>query len=135
MSSNAIHGKNALIYLGSATAGAASPIGDQLDYSIDSDFPIVTTTPLNETWDSGVKGIMNWKMTVNGNFDPSSTALWDAHVDTGPQRMYLYPQASDLTKYYYGIGWVKLGKVVAGSTTAKASNGFSVNGNGDLSIN
>lgn len=127
-----IHGKAAVIYL-SPTAGAvAVAMGEQLDWSIDYEAPLVKTTPLNTTWETFVKGINGWSGTFAGNFDTASKALWTIGTDTGVANLYLYPQASVTGAYYYGTCWVIPGKLAAGSTTSKASSSFKVTGQGTL---
>jgi len=134
MPSNAIHGKAAILYMAATAAGAAVPLGDQVDWSLDFDMATVDITPLNSTWKEFVKGLMGYSLSANGNFDPTSDTLFSASTDTGATRWYLYPLgAGDMTKYYYGTSWVQLGKVAAGSTTAAAKNGFKGTGQGALS--
>ncbi len=132
MPSAAIHGKAATIYLGAAGA-AAIPIGEMLDWSIDFDMALVDVTPLNNTWKNFVKGMMGYTLTVNGNFNPGSNQLFLSSTSAVKEAFYLYPQTGQPTQYYYGTAWIQLGKVVAGSTTAKASSGFK--GTGDDSLN
>lgn len=126
-----IHGKGAIAYLG-AVGAAAIQIGEQVDYSIDFDMALVDTTSLGLLWKVFVKGLMGYSGTLAGNFDPSSVQLWNASTSTVAEKFYLYPQASVPTSYYYGTVWVQLTKILAGSMTAKASNGVKLTGNGPL---
>lgn len=127
-----IHGKGAIVYLGSATGAAAINLAEQVSWSIDFAADFVETTPLNTLWKQQVKGLMAWTGAFEGNFDTASTALFAASTDTGVENFYLYPQGSSST-YYFGTAWVKLGKVAAGSTTSKASSSFTLIGYGALS--
>lgn len=129
-----IHGKNAAVYLGAAGA-AAIQIGEQLEWSIDFDMATVDVTPLGNTWKSFVKGLMGYTLTVGGNFDTSSTQLFQASTSAVAEKWYLYPDASAPTKYYYGTAWIQLGKVASGSTTSKASSSFKGTGQGSLNAN
>lgn len=130
-----IHGKGAIIYLGAAGA-AAIAIGEQVDWSIDFDMALVDTTPLTNTWKTFVKGLMGWTGSFAGNLDVASTQLWQAATSAVAEKFYLYPQGTaSTTTYYYGTAWVQLGKVAAGSVTAKASNSFKLTGTGALSFN
>lgn len=130
-----IHGKNAVVYVGSG-GGAAVPVGEMLSWSIDFDMALVDTTPLGNTWKQFVKGLQGWTMAVAGNFNPADTNLWTASNDTVVNNVYLYPQGTGNTgQYYYGTGWVQLGKVAEGSTTSKASSSFKITGHGALTPN
>ncbi len=129
-----IHGKSAVIYVG-ANGGAATLISEQVDWSIDFDSAFVETTPLNQIWKQSVKGLMGFTGSFNGNFNPSQNTLFTASISSVVENFYLYPQASTPTAYYYGTAWVQLGKVAAGSTTAKASSSFKLMGYAALNTN
>jgi hypothetical protein len=120
------------VYLSPGT-GAAIPLGEQCDYSIELDADIQDVTSLGSTWGASVKGINKWSGSASGNFDLASKTLWSAGISTAAQTLYVYPGTGD-TLYYYGMAFIKLGKALAGGVTAKASSGFSFTGTGALSI-
>ena len=130
-----IHGKAAILYLGAAGAAAIN-IGEQIDWSLDFDMTTADVSPLNTTWKAFVKGLQGYSGTFNGNFDTASQQLWLASTSTVAEKFYLYPQGSAVpTSYYYGTVWVQLGKIAAGSTTAKASSGIKFTGTLALGLN
>ncbi len=131
---SSIHGKNAVLYLGAA-GGVAINIGEQLDWALDFEMATVDVTPLNNTWKSFVKGLQGYNGAFSGNFDTSSVQLWNASNSTVADKFYLYPDVNSPARYYYGTCWVQLGKIVAGSTTGKASGSFKITGQGALSYN
>jgi len=134
MSSNAIHGKGAIVYL-SPGSGAAVPVSEQVDWAIDYDQPLVDVTPLNNTWKSFVKGLSGWTGVFSGNYDSTSSLLWTASTASTKSNFYLYPLgSSDMSKYYWGTAWIILGKIAAGSTTSKAGSSFKATGDGALSV-
>lgn len=134
MPSNAIHGKNAIIYVSPGT-GAAVPLGEQIEWSIDYDQPLVDVSPLANNWKNFVKGMMGWSGAFSGNFDLTSATLWTASTGSTLSKFYLYPQgASNMARYYYGTGWIILGKVAQGSTTSKANSSFKITGDDALSV-
>jgi hypothetical protein len=131
---HAIHGKSAIIYVGSSSGSAASPVGQQISWSIDFDQAIVDCSPLGNDWKQFVKGMQGWSGTFAGNFDQGSKQLWNASIDTtGFQNFYLYPVGSaNMGEYYYGTCWVQLGKIAEGSTTSKANTSWKATGDGTL---
>ena len=135
MASNAIHGINAIIYLGASGAGAAAPLMEQSDYSIELDQDLASVLSLGNTWDEQVAGALKWKGSASGSFDPTSATLFNATTARAKVRMYVYPDVSAPTRYYYGMVFVKLDKALAGGVSSKASSGFSFTGSGALSIN
>lgn len=132
MPSNALHGKFGVVYLSPSAGTAAVLLSEQMDWSLDFNQPLVDVTALNSDWSSFVKGTIGWTGTFAGNYDPTSNVLWNASMSTTRSNFYLYPNRNDMTKYYYGVGWVALGKVVGGSTTSKASNAWKITGDGDI---
>lgn len=135
MASNGIHGSNALIYLAASSSGAAVPLLEQSDYSIELDHELASVLSLGQTWDESVMGALKWKGSASGNFDPTSATLWNAATARAKVRMYVYPDVTSATRYYYGMVFVKLDRALAGGVSAKASSGFSFTGSGALSIN
>lgn len=129
-----IHGKNAVLYLGAAGAAAIN-IGEQISWSIDMNIPFVDVSPLNNTWQQFVKGMLGFTGTFDGNFNLGSNQIWLASVSDVPENFYLYPTSASNTQYYYGTAWVSLNKIASGSTTSKASSSFKLTGDGALSKN
>jgi hypothetical protein len=133
MSSNAIHGKSAIIYVSPDNSSTASPVGEQLDWSIDYDQPLVDVTPLNNSWKNFVKGLAGWTGTFGGNYDSTSKVLWQAGTGSTKSKFYLYPLGvANMNLYYYGSGWIIPGKLAGGSTTAKASGTWKITGDDAL---
>lgn len=131
---SAIHGSGAVMYLSPGT-GAAIPVSEQTDYSIELDADIQDTTALGTNWGSGVRGQNKWSGSASGNFDTASTTLWSAGTSTAAQRIYLYPDRTVAASYYYGMCYVKLGTAIAGGVSAKATSGITFTGNGELAKN
>ena len=129
-----VHGINGVLYLSPGT-GAAIEIGELKDYSIETDTDLQDVTALGDAWDRMVRGAMRWTLNASGNFDKASKSLWLAAVATTVQSFYLYPDRSVTTSYYYGQGWVKAPRVVAGGVRAASSVSLQIAGNGAHSLN
>jgi hypothetical protein len=134
-----IHGKGALVMLGVTAGGAASPVANQLSWSLDFDMAIVDVSPLNSlgtdvgNWKQHVKGMKGWSGAFAGNFDHGDKQLWLASMLDTYVNFYLYPNYSNVPgEYYYGTAWIQLGKIAEGSTTTKASSSFKATGDGPL---
>ena len=139
MSVNAIHGKNAVVYLGITTGGAAIVIGEQVDYEITTKPTFVDTTTLPNAsgivWNTQVKGPIGWAGKLTGKFDPTNVSLWTAAVLDTVVNLYLYPQASAPTHYYYGTVFVTLPTAIAGGVKKEITTAVTLDGNGVLSTN
>lgn len=129
-----LHGKNAVIYMGS-NGSAAVNVAEMADWSIDFDSAFVDVSALNQTWKEFVKGMIGYSGSFNGNFNPASTILWGAAISNVAEKFYIYPTVSSPTLYYYGTAWFSLTKVVAGSTTSKAATGMKFQGTLALNYN
>jgi hypothetical protein len=128
-----IHGGNAILYL-SAGSGEAVPVGELTDYSIELDRDIQDATALGTSWGSSVGGPMSWSGSLSGNFDLASKVLWLAGTSINAQKFYIYPLRTASTDYYYGMAFVKLGKVIAGGSKAKATVSATLHGVGELGL-
>jgi hypothetical protein len=135
MSVNAIHGMNAIIYLGTT----AVVVGEQVDYDLTMapSFADTTTLPnaAGAVWNTQVKGPMGWAGKLSGKFDPTSTALWDLAISASAANLYLYPSASSMTKYYYGTAFVSLPTLLSGGVKKDITNAVTLDGTGVLSHN
>ncbi len=131
-----ITGKGGVVYLATSTAGAASNVAEQVDYSIETDQSFEEVSALGSTWAVHVlTGSRKWSGTGRGNFDVTSNNLWTAASAQAPLRFYLYPQSAVATLYYYGTGWVKLGTVITGGNTSAPKTAWSIQGDGELAKN
>lgn len=135
MSVNAIHGKNAIVYMGST----AVAVGEQVDYAIsmDDDFADTTTLPnaSGVVWKTQVKGPKGWNGKLSGKFDVTSIALWDLALQDGSTNFYLYPTAASPTRYYYGTCFVTLPTLLDGGVKKDITNAVTLSGTGALSRN
>ena len=135
MSVNAIHGKNAVVYMGST----AVAVGEQVDYAINMTDSFADTTTLPNAagvvWETKVKGPIGWNGKLAGKFDPTSTALWDMALSDSAVNFYLYPQASTPTRYYYGTCFVTMPTLLDGGVKKDITNAVMMNGQSALSRN
>lgn len=128
-----LHGKNSIVYLQGSGADAVE-ISEATDFNIDADFDTDEDSALGDTWKTSVKGMSSWGGTLNGNYDTASTVAWDAFVATTARKIYLYPDRSSATQYYYGTCWPKL-SVKPGDRAGRATYSGSVEGVGQLAYN
>lgn len=140
MGVNAIHGKNAYLMLATASGGAATNVSaEQVDYNITLTDSYAETTSLpgaaGTVWETYVKGPIGWGGKISGNFDPTSTSLWDASLADAAMNFYLYPQASAMTRYYYGTAFVMLKPVIDGGVKKHVTNAADLKGTSVLSRN
>ncbi len=129
----AISGKFATMYLATSTAAAASPVAEQIDFSIETDQSFEEVSALGSTWAVHVlTGSRKWSASFKGNFDTANAQLWTASNANAALRFYLYPVSTATTQFYHGFGWIKLGSVIAGGNTAAPKTSVTVQGEGEL---
>ena len=124
-----LHGKNAMLYMGSP----AEMISEVAEYSIDLDFDTDPDPALGDNWETRLKGLQRFSGAFSGNFDGDQDTVWDMAVGTTVAAFYLYPDRTVGTKYYYGNIWPKLS--IAGGTGGKITFACSFEGNGQIAKN
>lgn len=127
-----IHGKGGVVYL-SAGNTAAQLLSQAAEYDISADFDTVNVPVLGDTWDTMLQGLRKWSGTISGPFDSTQTLAWDAMSAANPSNLYIYPQASVPTAYYYGTVWPKLN--IKGGVGGAVSFSSAFTGTGTLGKN
>lgn len=128
-----IHGRNGVVYLGSG-GNAAVQLSQAAEYSIDYDKDLVDVPVLGDQWVTKVAGMFKWSGSVNGTYDTGQNLAWDAAIGSSTsQAMYVYPDKTQPTRYYYGFVWPKLS--VKGGVGAEVTFAMSFEGDGALAKN
>jgi hypothetical protein len=126
----ALHFRNATVYMGGT--GVAVPVVEAAEFSLDVQSDTVPAPRLTDVWENKLRGLMRWSGSITGNFDNAQTTLWDAVLNTNPVPLYVYPNASTPTSYYYGSIWPKLG--VSGGVSSKGTTTSAFDGAGIFAI-
>ena len=128
-----LHGKNAVVYL-QGSGSAAVVIAESAEFNIDGDVDLEPDPAFGDTWETLLKGLMRFSGTISGNYDTAQAgnAVWQAFVATTSRKMYLYPDRSTTTQYYYGNVYPKLG---VGVPIGRATFSLNISGDGQLAIN
>ena len=100
-----LHGKNGVIYLGETNA---SPISEKTEWHITIDRDLAEDTVMQDSWRTQLKGINNWSGSFAGFLDTASNDLFTAATSANLQKIYIYPDSSSVTRYYYGYCWPNL---------------------------
>jgi len=128
-----LHGRNAVVYLQGSGANAVV-ITEAAEFSIDGDSDLEPDPAFGDTWETKLKGLMRFSGSITANYDTAQggNALWQAFVASTSRKMYLYPDRSVTTQYYYGNVYPKLG---VGVPIGRATATVSFEGDGQLAIN
>lgn len=129
-----LHGKGAVLYLAPGT-GAAIPIAELVEYSIDVNTDFDPDPACGDTWETRLKGLMRFSGSFTANFDNAAATLWSAAISATSSAMYLYQSAAATARYYYASIWPKSLGAVSGSVTSKQKSTISFDGDGTLSTN
>lgn len=128
-----LHGKGSVLYLGAGTGVAASKVSEAAEWTIDVDFDTEPDPALGDEWETKLKGLHRFSGSFSGNFDDAQDTLWDATVATTHSPFYLYPDAAQTGRYYYGFIWPKVS--VDGAVTGKENFSVDFEGDGQLAKN
>ena len=124
-----IHGKNAYIYIQGGGAQAQQLINAS-DYSLDVAYTSVDVSQLGDDWVQTLRGQGKWTGTVSGPMDTANTIVWDAATATTVRNVYLYPDKTNISTYYYGQAWFDVG--IAGGVTKAVTFSGKMTGLGPL---
>ena len=96
-------GDNGTVYLGIAdTAASASPLPFIAKYTISWKTDKYDVTAMGDGQKIYVGGLKDASGSFNGWFDDASNQTYTAATDGAPRKMYLYPNAADSSKYFFG---------------------------------
>ncbi len=115
-----------MLYL-QGSGAAATKLGETREWEIGIDTAVVDDRAMGDDWMSQQFDGLKFTFSANGNMDTTETSPFDAAVAKAVKKFYLYPDASQATRYYYGTIWPKL-RVAGG--LGKMCN-FSLTGDGD----
>ena len=104
--------RNAIVYLQGSGAVAVT-LTEAKEVSIDLDRELIDDTCFGDLgWRTNMLGLDSWSGSITANFDTTQTLLLDSYIDSAtdqtPRALYVYPDRSASTKYYYGSIWPKL---------------------------
>jgi hypothetical protein len=121
-----IAGRNAVIYLGIASAAAAaSPLMFQAKVTFNSASDKIEVTAFGDTSKVYVGGLPDSSGTMAGFYDDASAQTYTASQDGQARKMYIYPSSLTVTQYFFGTAIVDfsldLGVSDAGTTSASFS--------------
>ena len=97
-----IHGKNGRLYVDLAGGGSASPVAFLSKWTADFVTDKVDVTALGDGNHVYVAGLPDSKGTITGFYDDATTQLYLAAQDGIPRNMYLYPNTTTTTQYWFG---------------------------------
>lgn len=127
-----IHGRGGMLYM-QGSGSNATKLGEARSWSLKIDRDFSEDNALGDTWKTQLLGLMSWSGAVEGNFDGAETSPFDAVMATSTRKIYLYPDSTTPTRYYYGAVWPKLSVDVKMSDTIRFSLDFT--GDGALAQN
>ena len=100
--------RNAIVYLQGSGSDAVT-LTEAGDVQITLDYELIDDTCFGDLgWQTNMQGLKNWNGTVTANFDTTQQLLMHAYEADAVRKMYVYPERTAATKYYYGSVWPKL---------------------------
>lgn len=124
------HGKRGRIMISTSGTGTAATVTGQLsEWNIDFSTDKQEVTALEDTNKVKVQGLKDVTGRLAGFWDDAnSDDLFDSADSSDGVKMYIYPSADALTKYFYGPAWMDMS--IAGSVggAVTLSGTFDANG-------
>ncbi|MFA5053512.1 MAG: hypothetical protein WC565_05615 [Parcubacteria group bacterium] len=116
------HGKNGLVYVSPSGTGVAVSVGGLSEWSLDMAVDTVEVTAFGDTNKTYVVGLKDLKGSFSGFWDDAVDTLFTATDSGEAVRMYLYPNSTAITKYWYGTAFTDI-SVSTGVSAAVAVSG------------
>ncbi len=113
------------MYVGTTSA---SPVTELTEWSLDMSADYAEDTCMGDSNKSYVKGMPDVSGTFKGHYDDADDSLYTASQATAAQKMYLYPDRTSATKYWYGTAWVDFSISVGLSDVVDVSGNFKAAG-------
>ena len=127
-----LHGRGGMVYL-QGSGATATKLGQARTWSIDIDKDLAENNALGDSWVTQLAGLLKWKGKCDGNFDTAETSPFDAAAQTGTKKLYIYPDSTSTTTYYYGTVHPKLS--VTGGFNEVTRFSLTFDGDGQLAKN
>lgn len=127
-----LHGRNAVVYL-QGSGSDAIVLTEAAEWHLSLDSELADDGAFGDSWLTQVKGRMSWNGSLNGNLDTSQSLVFDAATASSSRKIYLYPDRSSTSRYYYGTCYPKLTVDVTLTGVAKFSG--SIEGDGQIALN
>src|SRR5688572_33273154 len=122
------HGKRGVVYISTTGGGAAIAAVSLSSWSLDSATDRVEVTAFGDTNKTYVQGLPDLTGDIAGFWNDTSDQLYDASRSADGVKLYLYPSADAVTKYWYGPAWVDFSIEVSVDTAATISGTFAADG-------
>ena len=114
-----LHGRNGLVYLSVHNGDAASPLTYLNSWAVSWTAETSDITTLADTQHVHVEELPDVAGTFTGFLDDATSQTYIAAVDGLPRSMFLYPDSTNMSRYFSGPVLADL--AVAGSASAAVS--------------
>jgi hypothetical protein len=97
-----IAGRNAVIYFGTTSGAQASPLAFSAKYSLNFSFTKIDVTAFGDRGQVNLAGLAAQSGDMSGWYDDATAQTYTAAVDGLARKLYIYPNASTATQYFFG---------------------------------
>lgn len=127
-----LHGRGGMVYLQGSGSNALK-LGEARSWTLKIDRTFSEDNALGDSWKTQLLGLMSWSGSIEGNLDSAETSPFDASMATSTKKIYLYPDSTSTSRYYYGTVWPKLSVDVKMTDTVRFTLDY--DGDGTLAAN
>lgn len=97
-----IHGRNGALYAAITSGGTAEPIAFLDQWSLNFNVDFVDVTAFGDSTKVYVAGLPDTEGSFNGFYDTATAQLYTAATDGIARKVYLYPDRTSASQYWYG---------------------------------
>lgn len=122
------HGKKGRVMMSTSLAGTAVKVNNVKSYSLSFETEKVDVTAMEDANKVYVQGLPDVSGDLTFEWDDADSTLYDASISADGVKMYIYPSADALTRYFYGTAWVDYSLEQAQDSSVNGSASFSAAG-------
>jgi hypothetical protein len=119
-----IAGRSGRLYANITSSGTAEPIAFLTNWSLNSTTNKIKVTAFGDTNETYVSGLPDAQGSFSGWYDNATAQLYTAATDGVARKMYLYPDNSLTTQYFWGTAIFDFSVDIAVDGAAAISGSF-----------
>lgn len=122
------HGRKGVVYISITGSGAASAAVSLNAWTLDQTTDKTEVTSFLDANKVYVQGLKDVSGTIGGFWDDTEDKLYQAADSADGNKLYLYPSADAVSRYWYGPSWLDCSINVGVGDAISISANYSANG-------
>jgi hypothetical protein len=118
-------GRNGSLYMNLTSGGTAEPVAFLTQWTLDQATPRTNVAAFGDTTQVYVGGLPDAQGTYSGWYDDATAQFYTAALDGIARKVYLYPDRTTSTKYFFGTAFFDMSVDISVDGAAAISGSWS----------